>query len=253
MRLNRYISNCGYCSRREADRLIVAESVRVNGEVVSDFSIQINDGDLVEVKGDILKLPTHPRLWLYHKPRGLITSRVGQMGRQTIFQALPGDMPRVISIGRLDYNTEGLLILTNDGKITYYMSLPGLVRKYRVRAYLKERVDDFADRVLQIEKGVTIAGIEYGAVKITPSSKNNSNRYHNRGDARNSWFDVELYEGKNREIRYIFGYIGMVVNRLIRKQYGPFLLGDLKSGMVRELRYEDFSKILKLPEFIRQQ
>ncbi|GFZ83496.1 hypothetical protein RLOatenuis_3660 [Rickettsiales bacterium] len=239
MRLNRYIANCGYCSRREADGLISAGAVKINGEAVSDFSIQIKDSDLVEVRGYILRPPARPRLWIYHKPRGLITSRVGQMGRRTVFETLPEDMPRVMSVGRLDYNTEGLLIMTNDGKIARHMSLPGLVRKYRVRAYLKERVSDFADRMLQIKRGVTIAGVKYGAVKITTSSsKNNSN----------SWFEVELYEGKNREIRRIFSYLGLAVNRLIRLQYGPFTLGGLKSGMVRELKYKEFSSALELPD-----
>ena len=239
MRLNRYIANCGYCSRRSADELITQNLVTLNGKITKDFAIKIQNGDVVSVNGNIINLPKKARLWLYHKPRGLIVSRVGQMKRKTIFETLPKHMPRVISVGRLDYNTEGLMILTNNGKIAHNMSLPGFVRKYLVRAYLNKKISNFANKIKHIEKGININGIKYGSVKIIPKA----NKDVNYG---NSWFEVELYEGKNREIHNIFNYLGLIVSRLFRLQYGPFKLGDLKSGMTKELEYSQFANMIDL-------
>ncbi|MCC2647019.1 MAG: pseudouridine synthase [Rickettsiaceae bacterium] len=227
IRIAKFIAQNGYCSRRKAEELIEARSVKLNGEIISNPATHITGRDIIEIQGEILKKSSdnHARLWLYYKPNGLITSHKDTHSRTTIFETLPKNLPRVISVGRLDLNSEGLLLLTNSGKLARYLELPvnALARVYKVRAFgqfdLKELV--------KIEKGITIDGITYKPARIELI----------KGGA-NSWFSVTLSEGKNREIRKIFSHFNLSVNRLIRIKYGPFEIEKLEPGELKEVPYK---------------
>ena len=223
-RIAKVIARAGLASRREAERLIEAGRVRVNGQVIDRAALNVTPKDRVEVDGQVLGAPEPARLWLYHKPTGLVTTTRDEQGRRTIFDALPEDLPRVMSVGRLDLNSEGLLLLTNDGGIKRKLELPstGWVRKYRVRMNGRPSDETFAP----LREGLDIDGEKFQPMQVTLD----------RQKGANAWATVAIREGKNREIRRAMEAVGLVVNRLIRVSYGPFQLGQLKPGEVQEIR-----------------
>ncbi len=221
-RIAKFIARSGVCSRRAAEELILQKRITVNGETISSPAFNVDGSEKILLDGE--KLPTieKTRLWLYYKPIGLITSHK-DASRPTVFDNLPEGMPRVISVGRLDLNSEGLLLLTNNGELSRMLELPqnGWSRRYKVKVHgfvTQEKFDSLAN-------GVTIDGINYGPVKIASDSTQGTN----------TWLTVTLTEGKNREIRRLMQHIGLDVARLIRLSYGPFQLGGLKKGEVREV------------------
>lgn len=235
-RIARRIARAGLCSRREAERWIAAGRVTLNGTRLTTPAVTVDADDKIVVDGKPLPDAAPPRLWRYNKPRGLVTTHHDERGRRTVFDALPDGLPRVISAGRLDVNSEGLLLLTNDGDLARHLELPatGLARRYRVRAH--GAVDEPA--LARLGQGVTIDGIQYGAVAVRVDRRKRapdgpSSSGHET--SANTWFTVNLREGKNREVRRVFEHVGLEVNRLIRLSYGPFQLGSLKPGAVEEV------------------
>lgn len=222
-RLAKRMAGAGLCSRREAESWIAEGRVKVNGKKVLTPALNVSDSDSVMVDGKLLQQREEARLWLYNKPAGLVTTHKDPEGRRTVFESLPKTLPRVISIGRLDLNSEGLLLLTNDGALARKLELPstGWIRRYRVRAYGAITPSMLAE----MRKGVTIDGINYGSIEVVLDSQ--------KGD--NSWLTVSLREGKNREIRKIFEYFGCNVSRLLRLSYGSFQLGSLAKGEIKEV------------------
>ncbi|MSP42743.1 MAG: rRNA pseudouridine synthase [Alphaproteobacteria bacterium] len=222
-RIAKILARAGVCSRREAEALITQGRVSVDGEVLLSPALNVSVTQDIRVDGIPIPQADLPRLWRYHKPRGVVTTNRDPQGRPTVFEALPKDLPRVMSIGRLDFNSEGLLLLTNDGELARRMELPAtaLTRRYRVRVFGKP--DPGA--LERLMRGVTVEGQHYGPIKAELERE--------QGD--NSWLSVSLREGKNREVRKVLLHLGMQVNRLIRVAYGPFQLGDLKIGGVDEL------------------
>jgi len=223
-RIAKVIARAGVCSRREAEKLIGAGRVAVNGAVLASPAFTVTPADAVTIDGAPLAARERTRLWLFNKPKGLVTSNRDPEGRTTVFSALPADLPRVVTVGRLDINTEGLLLLTNDGGLARILELPstGWLRRYRVRVHGRVRQADL-DR---LAKGVTVDGMVYGAVEATLD----------REQGANSWLTMGLREGKNREVKKIVEYLGLTVTRLIRVSYGPFQLGDLAAGAVEEVK-----------------
>ncbi len=224
MRIAKAIARAGLCSRREAERWIAEGRVSVNGRTLRTPGVQVSPRDRIEVDGSPLPQAEPVRLWRYHKPRGLVTTHRDPEGRPTVFDNLPADLPRVISIGRLDFNTEGLLLLTTDGALARYLELPatGWLRRYRVRARGRIRQADLD----ALKDGVTIEGVSYGPIEATLDSEHGAN----------IWLTVGLREGKNREIRKIMQYLGLEVGRLIRVSFGPFQLLDLAPGKAEQVR-----------------
>ena len=223
-RIAKVIARAGLASRREAEAWIEAGRVSVNGATIRSPALNVGANDRIAVDGKPLPERERTRLFLFHKPRGLVTTSADPEGRPTIFGGLPKDMPRVVTVGRLDMNTEGLLLLTNDGGLARALELPatGWLRRYRVRAYgkvLQHRLDG-------LRNGITVDGIRYGAIEATLDRE--------QGD--NSWITFAMREGKNREIRNVLGELGLKVNRLIRLSYGPFQLGDLPAAQVEEVK-----------------
>jgi 23S rRNA pseudouridine2605 synthase len=222
-RIAKVIARAGVASRREAEALITAGRVSVNGARITSPALNVTAADKIEVKGKPLPQAERTRLFLYHKPSGLVTTSSDPQGRPTIFGALPKDLPRLISIGRLDLSTEGLLLLTNDGGLARALELPatGWLRRYRVRAHGKvtqEQLDSLRD-------GVTVDGINYGPIDATLETEK----------ASNVWILFAIREGKNREVRNVLRHLGLHVARLIRVSFGPFQLGDLADGEVAEV------------------
>jgi 23S rRNA pseudouridine2605 synthase len=215
-RIAKVIARAGLCSRREAERWIGAGRVRVDGEAVTSPALNVSSGQRVAVDGKPLPVRQPPRLWCYHKPTGLITSHSDPQGRPTVFERLPGALPRVVSVGRLDLTSEGLLLLTNDGELARVMELPATGRVFGA---INEA------RLAALEDGLTIGRVRYGPVNARLDSQ--------RGD--NAWLAVSLREGKNREVRNVMEQLGLKVSRLIRVAYGPFQLGRLARGQVREI------------------
>src|SRR5215470_10374161 len=222
-RIAKAIARAGLCSRREAEAWIAAGRVAVNGEVIASPARNVTAMDRVVVDGEPLPVRERTRLFLYHKPRRLVTTHVDPAGRATIFSALPQRLPRLVSVGRLDINTEGLLLLTNDGGLARVLELPatGWLRRYRVRA-LGRVQQDALDR---LRGGITIDGIHYGPIEAALD----------REQGANVWLTVGIREGKNREVRKVLESLGLKVNRLIRVAFGPFDLGDLDDGAVKEV------------------
>lgn len=222
-RLAKFMARSGVCSRRDAEEYIRQGRVTINGEIVSTPAFNIQGDEKVLFDGEKLPQKDRTRLWLYHKPAGLVTTHKDNEGRPTVFDNLPIGLPRVISVGRLDLNSEGLLLLTNNGELSRELELPknAWSRRYRVRVH--GRVD--LKKLEELQQGVTIDGVTYGRVVAVIDSQNGSN----------TWLSVTLNEGKNREIRKLMKFIGLEVARLIRVSYGPFQLGSLKKGEVREV------------------
>lgn len=222
-RIAKVLSRAGVASRREAERMIEAGRVQVNGQRIDSPALNVTGADRITVDGKPLAPPDPPRLWLYHKPAGLVTSAQDEKGRPTVFDNLPDDLPRVMSIGRLDLTSEGLLLLTNDGAIKRRLELPstGWVRKYRARVNGRPQDADFAP----LRAGLVIGDEKFQPMQVTLE----------RQQGANAWVTVALREGRNREVRRAMEAVGLVVNRLIRISYGPFQLGDLGPGAVREL------------------
>jgi 23S rRNA pseudouridine2605 synthase len=223
-RIAKVMARAGLCSRREAEAWIAAGRVAVNGKPIASPALDLKPHDRVTVDGEPLRQRERTRLFLYHKPRGLLTSHADARGRPTIFAALPKGLPRLISVGRLDLNTEGLLLLTNDGGLARTLELPatGWLRRYRVRAHGRVRQDEL-DR---LHDGITIDGVRYGAIEARLE----------REQGANAWLTFAMREGKNREVKNVLGHLGLAVNRLIRVSFGPFQLGDLPEGAVEEVK-----------------
>lgn len=223
-RIAKVLSRAGLASRREAERMIAAGRVAVNGETIASPALNVTGADRITVDGKTVASPEPPRLWLYHKPAGLVTTDADDKGRKTIYDALPDDMPRVMSVGRLDLNSEGLLLLTNDGAIKRKLELPatGWLRRYRVRVNGRP-TDDMLD---PLRRGISVESEAFQPMTVTLD----------RQQGANAWLTIGLREGRNREIRRALTAIGLTVNRLIRISYGPFQLGALKPGEVEEVR-----------------
>jgi 23S rRNA pseudouridine2605 synthase len=224
-RVAKVLARAGVASRREVERLIAAGRVALNGEVLTTPAVKVWPGDVLEVDGTPVAAAERPRLWRYHKPVGLVTTHSDPQGRPTVFEHLPAGLPRVISIGRLDLNSEGLLLLTNDGELARRYELPasGLQRRYRARVRgLVSQADLDA-----LRDGITVEGVRYGPIQARLEDK--------RGEGVNRWVQLTLAEGKNREVRKVLGALGLTVSRLIRTAYGPHDLGALKPGEAAEV------------------
>jgi 23S rRNA pseudouridine2605 synthase len=224
VRIAKALARAGLCSRRDAERWITQGRVSVNGEVLSSPARDVSPKDRILVDGNPLPAPEPPRLWRYHKPKGLVTTHADPQGRATVFDALPEHLPRVVSIGRLDFNTEGLLLLTNDGALARHLELPatGWMRRYRVRAH-----GNVTQAALdKLKEGVEIDGVRYGPIEATLDKPQGSN----------VWLTLGLREGKNREVRKILESLALTVNRLIRISFGPFQLLDLAPGDVEPVK-----------------
>ncbi len=237
-RIAKRLARAGVCSRRDAERWIAEGRVMLNGKLLETPAVRVTDADKIVVDGRQIGEAPATRLWRYHKPSGLVTSHRDEQGRDTIFQHLPAGMPRVISIGRLDLNSEGLLLLTNDGALSRHLELPatGWSRQYRVRAF--GRVGEGMIRLLA--KGVTVEGVHYGPIKVEVERQQGSN----------VWLNMTLHEGKNREIRRVLAHFGVEVNRLIRLSYGPFHLAKLPVGGVEEVEPQALENALG--KFLKQ-
>ena len=222
-RIAKVLARAGLCSRRDAERWVAEGRVAVNGAVLTTPAVVVGDGDEVRVDGMPLPEPDRARLWRYHKPTGLITTHRDEKGRATVFAALPKELPRLVSVGRLDLNSEGLLLLTNDGALARRLELPatGWLRRYKVRVH---GIVDPA-RLAALAKGVTIDGVAYGPIRAQLERQQGSN----------AWIAMALREGKNREVRRVLDHLGYPVTRLIRLSYGPFQLGHLARGAVEEV------------------
>lgn len=222
-RIAKLIARSGVCSRRDAEKLIAEGRVAVNGEPIASPALNVTADTLITIDGKPLAAAAPPKLWRYHKPAGLVTTHRDPEGRPTVFSRLPPSMPRTISIGRLDINSEGLLLLTNDGELARRLELPsqGWVRRYRVRLF--GSVDQV--RLSQLSQGITIDGVNYQPV--TAELERSRGPY--------SWATVSLREGKNREIKRLMEHLGLKVARLIRVGFGPFHLGHLPEGAVAEI------------------
>ena len=228
-RIAKWLARAGVASRRDAEKLLAEGKVRINNVTISHPATFVQPDDLVVVDGRLIDAPDRTRLWRYHKPDGLVTTHRDPEGRPTVFQKLPESLPRVVSVGRLDLNSEGLLLLTNDGALARRLELPSnnWIRRYRVRVFGRPEPAELA----ALASGLTIEGVRYRGIDASLDSR--------KGD--NSWISVSLQEGRNREIRRVMQHLGLQVTRLIRVAYGPFQLGVLERGAVDEVS----SKVLR--------
>lgn len=232
-RIAKVLARCGVASRRDAERMIEDGRVSLNGKPVTSPATFVTAQDTLAVDGAKVGQKELPRLFLYHKPAGLITTAKDPEGRPTVFEKLPKTLPRLISVGRLDLNTEGLLLLTNDGQLSRTLELPstGWIRTYRVRAHgtVSER------KLASLKRGITWKGIKYAPIEAILDQKQ---------EASNAWLTMSLSEGKNREIRNVMEALGLKVSRLIRTAYGPFELGDMARGDLQEIRTDELKSAL---------
>jgi 23S rRNA pseudouridine2605 synthase len=222
-RIAKFLSRAGIASRRDAEAMIEAGRVRMNNEAVTHPAVFVKPGDLVVVDGKVVSEPERTRLWRYHKPDGLVTTHKDPEGRGTVFEHLPPGLPRVISVGRLDITSEGLLLLTNDGALSRQLELPstGWLRRYRVRVH--GGVDP--KKLTRLAEGMVVDGVKFGPIEASVDSVQRAN----------TWLSVSLREGKNREIRRVMDALLLPVTRLIRVAYGPFQLGNLERGAAEEV------------------
>ncbi len=234
-RIAKRIARAGLCSRRDAERWIGEGRVILNGQKLESPAVVVNDADDIVVDGKALPRKEATRLFLYHKPAGLVTSHKDDRGRETVFDALPKSLPRLLSVGRLDLNSEGLLLLTNDGALSRYLELPAtaLKRCYRVRVL--GRID--LARLEGLKNGITVDGVRYGSIDAQLESGG-------QVYGANNWIRIVLQEGKNREIRRVMTELGLEVNRLIRVSYGSFELKGLDRGGVKEISTKDLKAAL---------
>ncbi|HEY9218761.1 MAG TPA: pseudouridine synthase [Phenylobacterium sp.] len=226
-RVAKALARAGVASRREIERLIEAGRVAINGKVLTTPAIKVAPGDILTVDGEVVGEAEPARLFRYHKPVGLVTSHADPQGRPTVFDGLPPGLPRLISVGRLDLNSEGLMLLTNDGGLARALEMPstGVVRRYRARAHgriTQERLDKLKD-------GITVEGVRYGSIEAK------LDKVKDGPQGANVWISVTLSEGKNREVRRVLEALGLKVNRLMRLAYGPFALGTLGPGEIEEV------------------
>ncbi len=222
-RIAKWLARAGVASRRDAEKLLGEARITLNGALVSHPATFVTPGDIVQVNGRVVDAPDRARLWRYHKPEGLMTTHRDPAGRATVFDKLPSHLPRVVSVGRLDLNSEGLLLLTNDGELARRLELPsnGWLRRYRVRVH-----GVVLDRALAgLADGLMVEGVRYGSIDAAVDSRALSN----------TWLSVSLREGRNREVRRVMAHLGLQVTRLIRVAYGPFQLGNLARGEVDEI------------------
>jgi len=222
-RIAKWLARAGVASRRDAEKLLAEGVVAVNGAVVTHPATFIDPSDIVQLRGAVVDPPDRTRLWRYHKPEGLVTTHRDPQGRPTVFDKLPPSLPRVVSVGRLDLSSEGLLLLTNDGALARRLELPanGWIRRYRVRVY--GAIDNKA--LGGLVRGVTVEGVRYGPIEAMLDARTGTN----------SWLSIALKEGRNREVRKVMAHLGLQVTRLIRVAYGPFQLGNLGRGMADEI------------------
>ncbi|MHB1303769.1 MAG: pseudouridine synthase [Acidiphilium sp.] len=222
-RIAKVLARAGIASRRDIERMIGEGRIVHNGTKVAHPATFVGPGDIVLVDGKPVAEAPRTRLWRYHKPDGLLTTHRDPTGRPTVFERLPADMPRVVSVGRLDLNSEGLLLLTNDGAMARRLELPstGWKRRYRVRVY--GMVD--SERLVRLKDGITVDGVRYGPIEAEVDS----------AKGMNTWLSVSIAEGRNREIRRVMAALGLETSRLIRMAYGPFQLGNLATGAVAEV------------------
>ena len=222
-RIAKWLSRAGVASRRDAERMLGEGRIRLNGQVVGHPASFVGEGDVVQIDGRVVDTPGRSRLWRYHKPDGLVTTHRDPEGRQTIFDRMPPGMPRVITVGRLDLNSEGLLLLTNDGGLKRRLELPanGWIRRYRVRVW--GPVDERA--LARLAEGIELDGQKTGPIEAGLDSR--------RGE--NAWLTVALREGRYREVRRVMAALGLTVTRLIRVAYGPFLLAQLRPLEIEEI------------------
>jgi 23S rRNA pseudouridine2605 synthase len=222
-RIAKWLARAGVASRRDVEKMVAEGVVRLNGRTVTHPATFVTPGDIVQVNGKVVDAPDRTRVWRYHKPDGLVTTHKDPEGRPTVFDKLRHQLPRVVSIGRLDLTSEGLLLLTNDGSLARRLELPqtGWLRRYRVRVF--GTPDEAALRSLA--RGVTVEGVRYGPIEAAIDAR--------KGD--NTWLTISLREGRNREIRRVMAHLGLSVSRLIRVAYGPFQLGTLERGGIEEV------------------
>ena len=233
-RIAKRLARAGLCSRRDAERWIAEGRVKVDGEVLQSPALNVTEASRIEVDGKPIPTAERPRLWRYHKPPGEIVTARDPQGRKTIFDSLPKGLPRTIAVGRLDFNSEGLLLLTNDGGLARRLELPanGWVRQYRARVH--GAVDP--DRLAALAKGITVEGVRYGPIKASLDRQQRSN----------AWLNIALTEGKNREVRRVLAHLELPVVRLIRTAFGPFHLGDMERSQVQEMPAQALDNLLGL-------
>jgi 23S rRNA pseudouridine2605 synthase len=236
-RIAKRMAALGLCSRREAERWIEQRRVMVNGNILDTPATLVGPEDVIAVDGIVSKTQkaTAPRLFLYHKPEGLVTSHKDEKGRMTVFDALPKNLPRVISVGRLDLNSEGLLLLTTSGALARAMELPknAMERSYRVR--INGQITE--SQIARLARGITVDAVKYRPIKVVPEN--------GKETGRNRWVEVTLHEGKNREIRKVFDSLSLPVSRLIRVGYGPFGLGKMEPGDIEEVSPEHVREVMQ--------
>ncbi len=222
-RIAKWLSRAGVASRRDAEKMVESGQVTLNGKKVTHPATFVTADDVVQVKNKVVDQPDRTRVWRYHKPEGLVTTHKDPEGRATVFDKLKHQLPRVISVGRLDLTSEGLLLLTNDGGLARTLELPatGWLRRYRVRVFGVPN----AAALKALADGVTVEGVKYGSIDAAVDAT--------KGD--NTWLTVSLKEGRNREIRRVMDHLGLAVSRLIRVAYGPFQLGTLERGGIEEI------------------